>query len=187
MMKPYTVLPKRQSTKIKDYDYSTAGAYFVTVCTRDRMPFLSEIVRTDATAVDGTLHISVGEGLAPPAVPACAVHLKPCGKIAAEQLLLLESRYPTVTIDAFIIMPDHIHAIIVIHKNPECAAPSLNQIIGAFKSLTTRICHRQYGIETIFQRSYADHIIRNREDYETRRKYLYENPVRWYYKHLENK
>jgi len=57
-------------------------------------------------------------------------------------------------------------------------------VICAFKSLTSRSCKQKYGIEKIFQRSSAEHIVRDREDYEMRRKYIYDNPKRWYYKHL---
>ena len=68
-------------------------------------------------------------------------------------------------------------------------SPTLDDVICAFKSLTSRICKQKYGIEKMFQRSYAEHIVRDREDYEIRRKYIYENPMRWYYKYLntENK
>ena len=55
-------LPQRKSTRLKNYDYSSAGAYFVTICVRDRMQILSEIVRTDLTSVDKTIVIAVGEG-----------------------------------------------------------------------------------------------------------------------------
>lgn len=77
-------------------------------------------------------------------------------------------------------MPDHIHAIIFLHRNAGGASPSptLNDVVCVLKSLTSRSCKQRYGIENIFQRSYIDHIIRDREDYETRRKYIYENPIR---------
>ena len=86
-------------------------------------------------------------------------------------------------------MPDHIHAIIFLPKKAGGASPSptLNDVICAFKSLTARICKQQYGIEKIFQRSYAEHIVRDQKDYETRRKYIYENPMKWYYKQLDTK
>ena len=64
-------------------------------------------------------------------------------------------------------------------------SPTLNDVVCAFKSLTSRICKQRYGIEKIFQRSYAEHIIRDTKDYDTRRRYIYENPIRWYYKHLD--
>lgn len=88
-------------------------------------------------------------------------------------------------------MPDHVHVLLYLRKETGGASPSptLDDVICAFKSLTSRICKQKYGIEKMFQRSYAEHIVRDREDYETRRKYIYENPMRWYYKYLntENK
>ena len=176
-------LPKRKPTRLKKFDYSSAGAYFVTICIRDRMNILSEIVKTDLTATDKTNGLAVGEGLAPPEI---TVKLKPCGEIAKEQLQLIEERFSSVTVEDYVIMPDHIHAIIFLHENAGGASPSptLNDVVCAFKSLTSRSCKQKYGIEKIFQRSSAEHIVRDRDDYETRRKYIYENPKRWYYRCL---
>ena len=106
-------LPKRKSTRLKSFDYSSTGAYFVTICIRDRMQILSEIVRTDLTLADKTIGIAVGEGLAPPEI---TVKLKPCGEIVKEQLRLIESRFQNVTIEDYVIMPDHIHAVIFLHE-----------------------------------------------------------------------
>ena len=176
-------LPKRKPTRLKNYDYSSAGAYFVTICICDRMKILSEIVKTNLSATDSITASAVGEGLAPPEI---TVRLKPCGEIAKEQLQLIENRFPSVTVEDFIIMPDHIHAIIFLHKKAGGASPSptLDDVICAYKSLTSRSCKQQHGVEKMFQRSFAEHIVRDREDYETRRKYIYENPIRWYYKYL---
>ena len=176
-------LPKRKSTRLKNYDYSSAGAYFVTICIRDRMHILSEIVKADLTATGKTTDPAVGEGLAPPEI---TVKLKPCGEIVKEQLRLIETRFPSVTIEEYVIMPDHIHAIIFLHGKAGGASPSptLDDVVCAFKSLTSRSCKQQYGVEKMFQRSSAEHIVRDREDYETRRKYIYENPKRWYYNRL---
>ena len=176
-------LPKRKSIRLKNFDYSSVGAYFVTICVRDRMQILSEIVRTDLTSANKTIGIAVGEGLAPPEI---TVKLKPCGEVVKEQLQLIETRFPSVTVEDYVIMPDHIHAVIFLHGKAGGASPSptLDDVICAFKSLTSRSCKQKYGIEKMFQRSSAEHIVRDREDYETRRKYIYENPKRWYYKYL---
>ena len=174
-------LPNRKSSRLKGFDYDTEGAYFVTICVRDRKSILSEITMTNCVVEDNADNSAVGEGLAP---PECWVKLKPCGEIAREQLLLLETRYPNVTVTDYVIMPDHIHAIIFLAKTAGGASPSptLNEVVCTFKSLTSRFCKKQYGVETLFQRSYADHIIRDKDDYETRRRYIYENPMRWKYK-----
>ena len=159
-------LPKRKPLRLTNFDYSSTGAYFITICTENRKNLLSTVV---------------GEGLAPP-----AVQLKLCGKVAQKQLLLLEQRYPNVKIDKYVIMPNHIHLIIILRKGAGGASPSptVSDVICTFKSLTARICKQEYGVEKIFQRSYIDHIIRDRDDYETRVKYIYENPLRWHYDEL---
>ena len=176
-------LPQRKSTRLKNFDYSSAGTYFVTICVRDRMQILSEIIRDDITATEKTSGIAVGEGLAPPEI---TVKLKPCGEIVKEQLQLIGTRFPNITVEDYVIMPDHIHAVIFLHGKAGGASPSptLDDVICSFKSLTSRRCKQKYGIEKMFQRSSAEHIVRDREDYETRRKYIYENPKRWYYKYL---
>jgi REP element-mobilizing transposase RayT len=208
-------LPKRKSTRLKNYDYSSTGVYFVTICIRDRKQILSKIVKTVRLVTGETGIFAVGEGLAPPAriaadqvvgeglafpaqiaadqvveerlaSPEYSVRLKPCGEVVRAQLQQIENRFPSVSVKDYVIMPDHIHMILHLRKNAGGASPSptLDDVICAFKSLTSRDCKRRYGIERMFQRSSAEHIIRDREDYETRRKYIYENPKRWYYKYL---
>lgn len=183
--------PKRKTTRLKSFDYSSARAYFVTICTRDRMQLLSEIIPTNRAP------LFASHAAADRAAPEIEVRLKPCGEIAEEQLHLLETRFPSVTVEDYVIMPDHIHAIIFLHRTaamgelpaPGCGqearpAPTLGEVICAFKSLTSRRCKQSVGVEKMFQRSSVEHIIRDREDYETRRRYIYENPMRWYYKRL---
>ena len=148
---------QRKNTRLKDFDYSNEGAYFVTICTKGRKKLLS---------------IIVGEGLAPP-------ELKPCGKIAKEQLLLLEKRYPCTSVESYVIMPNHIHMILLITGGAS-PSPTVSDIVCTFKSLTSRLCKKEHGIENIFQRSFYDHIIRNKEDFEEHIKYIYENPMRWH-------
>ena len=174
---------KRKATRLKSYDYSSTGVYFVTICIQDRKQILSKIIRTSRPVTDESENSTVGEGLAPPEY---SVRLKPCGEIAREQLLQIEKRFPNVSVKDYVIMPDHIHATLYLRKETGGASPSptLDDVICAFKSLTSRVCKQRYGIDRMFQRSFAEHIIRDREDYETRKKYIFENPTRWYYKNL---
>ena len=199
--------PQRKSTRLKYFDYSTTGAYFITICTRDRMKILSEITRENLTSTNLTNNLQpVGEVLAPPAErphefdfnvtnchqdPPCAVgevlappapKLFPIGEIVEEQISDLEERYKNILIDEYVIMPDHIHLILMI-KNAGGAStsPTVNDIIRTFKSLTSRICKQRFGIENLFQRSFYDHVIRNQKDYEIRKKYILEHPIKWYY------
>ena len=196
-------LPKRKSTHLKYFDYSSKCAYFITICTKDRRRLFSEIVLSSSRIFNYTTDQSVGEGLAPP-VPfptfisddaVAEIRLKSCGQIVKEQLLLLENRYPTISISDYVIMPDHIHAIIFLKNDAidgnnlsnaggASPSPTLNDIICSFKSLTARACKQKYGVEKLFQRSYAEHIIRDYKDYETRKAYIQQNPIRWYCKQL---
>lgn len=164
--------PTRRCPRLKEYDYG-AGAYFVTICTQNRKCILSKIVSHKMTGAD------VGEGLAPPV----EVRLTPYGTIAQEQLLDLESRYPSIRIHQYVIMPNHIHAIIQIQANCGEAggaspSPTLMDVIRAFKSITTRMCNKIQPISQLFQRSYYDHVIRCETDYLAIMRYIDENPAK---------
>ena len=196
-------LPIRKATHLKQYDYGKSGVYFVTICTENRRQLLSHIVRTDSTAVNETNSLRlVGEGLAPPEndgfeqtislqnEPASfannyKVILTSIGKIAEEQILDLEKRFCNVKIKSYVIMPNHIHILVNLRMESGGASPSptLNDVVCAFKSLTSRKCKSMFKTEKLFQRSYADHVIRDREDHDKRLKYIHENPIRWYYRH----
>ena len=186
-------LPKRKPTRLKNFDYSTVGAYFVTICTRDRMRILSDIVtmpvgdgahdvpKTTAPVGDGTHDVP-------------KIKLSKIGEIVKKNLLS-SNNIPGVKIDQYIIMPDHIHAIIILDprkynrtldilypdEDGTSKAPSpTNQMLPHVISVFKKFCNKEIGYN-IFQRGYYDHIIRDKEDYETRRKYIYENPMNWYY------
>ena len=115
------------------------------------------------------------------------IELTEIGKITEKHLLSSEN-IPGVKIDRYVIMPDHIHVMIFLYpdqytsqKDGSSRAPTptnemLPHIVSAFK----RFCNKEIG-NNIFQRGYMEHIVRDREDYETRIKYMCENPIRWYY------
>ena len=153
-------LPKRKHPRLKSYDYSGSGAYFVTICTHNRQHILSDIV---------------GRGLAP-----AEIQLSELGQIANSEILNLEKRY-NIKIDKYAIMPNHIHAIIVI-KNEMAGAsprPTLSDIICTFKSLTTRKYHLTCPQKSIWQKSFHDHIIRSEKDYLEIWEYIDANPQKW--------
>jgi len=156
-------LPQRKHSRLKQYDYSSNGAYFVTICVKNRRRVLSRIV---------------GRGLAPAET---TVEYTMFGKIAEEQLLLLENRYSCLLVDRYVIMPNHIHVIFIFEKEAEeiKQSPTLMDIVCAFKSLTTRKCKSMGLGYNLFQTSFYEHIIRDRDDYEAKVKYICENPARW--------
>ena len=162
-------LPQRKHTRLQNYDYSTTGAYFITICTKDRRCVLSKVV---------------GRGLAP--AETNGIEYTSFGKIAEHQLLLLEERYHFLSVDQYVIMPNHIHVILILDNQTAGASPrpTVMDIVCAFKSLTTRECKKNGFQGSLFQTSFYDHVIRDREDYEKRVKYIDENPIRWYYDEL---
>ncbi len=149
-------LPKRKPTRLKHYNYSANGAYFITICTKNKQKILGQISGTENPAV----------------------HLSEYGKIA-EKYLRSANKMKHITLDKYVIMPNHIHMILSICANSNDTAPSpasaaLPLAISAFK----RLVQRAIG-KTIFQRSYHDHIIRNKADYQKIWEYIDTNPTKW--------
>ncbi len=184
---------RRKELRIKQYDYSSKGAYFVTICIQGRKRILSDIIPlVGGGALDALsepqLLIASSEGLDDPFLP--QIRLSEIGKIVEKNLLSSEN-IAGVTIDRYVIMPDHIHVIIFLDpdkyiKDPvrSSRAPTpTNEMLPHIISTFKRFCHKEIG-DKIFQRGYMEHIVRDRDDYETRVKYIYENSLRWYYDEL---
>ncbi len=153
--------PKRKPTRLRNFDYSNDGYYFITICTHSRKCIFGNIV---------------GQGLAP-----AEIQLSVFGKIANDEIFNLENRYQNIKIDKKVIMPNHIHAIIIIENKTAGASPcpTLSDVVCAFKSLTTRKCYLINKNEKIWQTSFHDHIIRGKEDYLKIWNYIDTNPQKW--------
>ena len=160
--------PKRKHPRLKNYDYSLPGYYYVTIHTEQ----------------DGNILSRVGRGLAP---AEAVVYLTAVGKIAQQQLFALEERYPYVKIDKFVIMPAHIHTIIRLTEEAAGASPrpTLTDIICAYKSLTTRLCNQAFHTpgHKLFQTSFYETVLRNEQAYQECWLYIHGNPAKW----LENR
>lgn len=155
-------LPARKHPRLKEYDYSSNGVYFITLCVKDKRELLGTIVGRDH-----------------PGAP--YVQLSGYGLIANRNIELIESYYDGVAIDNYVIMTNHVHIIISINRNDVGASRSprptnavIPNIISAFKKFTSK----EIGLN-IWQTSYHDHIIRNEADYRRIWQYIEENPVRW--------
>ena len=157
-------LPQRKHPRLKEYDYSTTGAYYITICTHNRKCLLSQIV---------------GRGLAPAETRYTAY-----SHIAEEQLFLLEKRYPSLKIDQYVIMPNHIHAILILNETADNSSPAVTDIVCAYKSLTTRACKRVRSMDKLFQVSFYEHVIRGHADYMEIAEYIINNPKQWELDHL---
>ncbi len=157
-------LRDRKDTRLSGYDYSTPGAYFVTICTKDREEILGRIV---------------GGGACDAPRPRLSVY----GKIAEKYIRVMNVRRADVAIEKYVIMPNHIHMLIVIQGNKANSgtsqAPSpTNHTIPLFISLYKRYCNRESGRD-LWQRSYYDHIVRGEQDYREIWRYIDENPIKW--------
>ena len=161
----------RRSIRLKGYDYSQAGAYFITLCTQDRACLFGKVVN--------------GE-----------MRLNDAGRMVLAEWNRLPERFPRVVLDAFVVMPNHVHGILVITDPAPTVgatvgatlvvAPTVGNIIGAFKSRVTVEYIR--GVKTsgwppfrgrLWQRNYYEHIIRNERALNAIRQYIMENPRRW--------
>ena len=170
-------LPKRKPTRLKNFDYNTIGAYFITICTQDRRQILSRIP------------VGVDVPGDPNNVPATSknVELLPCGIVADKCIKGMNEFYDNITVDRYVIMPNHIHILLFVRDDgtPRTSTPTAKQTsaVSHFVSTFKRFCNKEYG-GNVWQRGFYDHIIRGQEDYEEVAKYIYENPMRWYYDEL---
>ena len=158
--------PVRKPTRLKRYDYSAPGAYFITICTRDRRCLLSRIVSPDPS--------SVGAAISRPQATVC---LSPVGETVRCAIENIPGIYPAVSVDTYVIMPNHIHMILRIRaENPGrlIAAPTISTVVGQMK----RWCSRQSKIP-LWQRSFYDHIVRGEAEYAEIAEYIENNPARW--------
>ena len=144
-------LPKRKSARIPNYDYSTPNYYFVTICTENKKCIFGK-----------------------------PENLNYCGKIAEACILKIPGIMPGILIDKYVVMPNHIHAIIVIEANiPDDCRKSITQIIGQYKGAVTKMIRSKEPNKTIWQRSFHDHIIRDQKQYELIWTYIENNPIKW--------
>ena len=172
-MKTENKLPKRKHPRLKGYDYSSNGYYFVTICTKEMKNIF------------GLIEENVGQVLASAdgEYKDTKIILSPYGLIAEKQLFELEQRYDYVKIDKYVIMPNHIHTIIILDSKAAGASPrpTLSDIMCAYKSLTTRECNKISNVSgrKVFQESFYDKVIRNEEGYLEIWQYIDENPRKW--------
>ena len=175
-----TILSQRKRTRWEGYDYNSAGAYFITICTQNRRTILSRV--TGGGALDNKGHNSVGGDV----LDAPQIELLHYGKIAEKYINQLNDFYEDMAVDQYVIMPNHIHIMLfVLEGGASRTSPSTKQhsSIPRFVSTFKRFCNKEFGFN-IWQRGFNDHVIRNYEDYREHLKYIYENPVRWHYDEL---
>jgi putative transposase len=158
-------LPNRKSLRRKDYNYSTPGGYFVTICCKDQGHRFGKIT-------DGIMH------------------LNPLGRIAHDEWLKLPQRFPHITLKEFVIMQNHMHGIIFINSCSENGDDSLSkpatlgEMIGAYKSLVNHHCHKLFKrhdqvMGKLWHRNYFERIIQDDLAYQRIAAYIVNNPKAW--------
>lgn len=166
------------STRLKNWDYSGNGMYYVTICAKDRQMYFGDII-------GGQMELSR------------------IGRIVQQYWQDIPKHYPFVILGEFIVMSNHIHGIIEIQngnnrdncrdealprlyigKYPKMSkiSPkpnSLSSIIGSFKSMCTKQIHKLYGPNFQWQSRFYDHIVRNEKSLNEIREYIRNNPLKW--------
>ena len=146
------------TTRLKDWDYSSCGYYYVTICTKDKVCLFGEVIKSS-------------EGLG------ASVKLSQIGEIVENFWRGIPEYYNNIELDECIMMPNHIHGIIAITE--ERKNITLGHIINQFKGLCTKNI-REFGNRNFtWQPRFHDHIIRGEKDLERIRQYIYENPLKW--------
>ncbi len=148
-------LRHRRSIRLRGYDYTQSGAYFVTIVTRERRALFGEIT-------DGEMR------------------LNGAGQRIVDAWEWLATQYPEVELDSYIVMPNHLHGIIVIGGDARGNKP-LGRLIGAFKTVSTKQVNRAQSTpgQPLWQRNYYERVIRDDEEWNRIREYIADNPMRW--------
>jgi REP element-mobilizing transposase RayT len=162
---------KRKGIRLKNYDYSSSAAYFVTICT-DKKKNIFWNGNLD-TQMFTWRHVGAN-CVRPHNLP-----LSGTGEIVLNELERWNETYDSVSLSWYVIMPNHLHVMVVIspgeYGRPQ-VAPTLDRMVKQFKGSVTK----KAGMP-IWQKSFYDHVIRNRQDYEDHVKYIYDNPIHWVY------
>jgi len=159
----------RRSVRLREYDYAQPGGYFVTICTHDHKCLFGDVIDRE-------------------------MRLNELGEIADAEWRRTAEIRSEIALDAFVIMPNHMHAVVLIADDPPTSSAaalprtlrgtghrSLSAIVAGFKAATTRRANalRRRPIVPFWQRNYYEHIVRSEQDLERIRQYVADNPARW--------
>ena len=151
-------LPKRKQNRLAAYDYSTPNAYFITICTKGRKNlFWTNFLE------------NVND---PENVPLAGL-----GIIARQAIEKISEFYPAISVDRFVIMPNHIHLLLQIHADDSgrsVIAPTISTVVRLMKSEVSK-----WAGFSVWQKGFYDHVIRNEEDYRNVWNYIEGNPGKW--------
>ena len=152
-------LPKRKNIRLNDNNYSSNGAYFITICTKNKENLLWKNVGANCVR------------------PLDQLPLSKIGIVIENEIYKLNTVYENIKVDKYQIMPNHIHLIIFIYEDSNGRtqfAPTISRIIKQFKGSITK------QIEfSIWQKSFYDRIIRNEKEYQEVWNYIHNNPLKY--------
>lgn len=156
-----TQLPQRKRLRLQTHDYSVSGFYFITICTQAKTQWLGDVVNNE-------------------------ICLSPAGKVVQSIWESLPQRFSGLGLDSFVVMPNHMHGIILLtehlqYNKPESVfKPTLSKIVSAYKSIATHLIRQTTSIpDFCWQKSYHDVIMRNEQILYRTRNYIAKNPERW--------
>lgn len=139
---------KRKSPRISDYNYSKPNYYFITICTENKKCIFGK-----------------------------AGNINQYGTIVKKCIEKISGIYPQIMVDKYVIMPNHIHMILVIHSVDNLV--SITHIVGQFKMSVSKEIRKKNPDMKVWQRSFHDHIIRNERSYQKIWEYIENNPIKW--------
>ncbi len=159
------MLKNRKRNRLEGYDYTLPGYYFVTICSNDKIEWFGKIN-------DGKMELNGS------------------GQIIQQQWQWLKHQYPYVDLDEFMVMPNHMHGILILNNyvgnghdrsvhERSLRVKSVSSLIGAFKTTSSKLIHQNNLPAFKWQKSFYDHIIRKDESLQNIREYIINNPVNW--------
>ena len=146
---------RRKQYRLKEFDYSQNAAYFVTFCTKGKQCVLG--------------HVDIREPGEEPVVV-----LSPWGRIVEDAIRKIPLCYPIVDLDVYIVMPNHVHLLLIVENPDGQSAPTISRVIQQLKGSISK----QIG-QPIWQKLFYDHVIRGRNDYEKTWEYIRHNASKW--------
>ncbi len=172
---------QRKRNRLKEFDYSQTGYYFITICTDGMIEYFGNIQNSE-------------------------MQLNTYGNIVLNKLKELSNRYSYTELDEFVIMPNHVHVIMIIDNfsvgvgtalepsdnklnvngtgrdlslQKQIKTKSLSELIGVFKTTSSKEIHQMGLINFKWQRSFYDRVVRNEKELYQIRKYIRQNPLKW--------
>ena len=157
----------RRSIRLKEYDYSQQGLYFITICTKDRLCFFGRIENEEMI-------------------------LNQSGQIANKCILAIPDHFPQTRLHQFIVMPNHVHFIVEFvdvgannysplqdQRRPHGTSKTIGSIVGGFKIGVTKWFREYSDIRTVWQRNYYENVIRDAKSFVQKSEYIQYNALKW--------